>query len=468
MFSLRAKLIILMIFLYCLVIIGLFLISQNSQQALIKEINDNLEDLTKAIQLSVQNLTSENIDSQTQIEEIVKKFRKKGVSEVSILSENKEIIASSNPKKVGKTVGKNIETDFLIKAELGTKSSSEKIKEINIPIIIGDEKYGYVNLVFHLDTFTDLQQKHFYLRVFATLVIFLVGSILIIILASEYLKPVKEIVSATNRVSAGELVPIDKKGMSIPPELGVLVDNFNDMVIKLKERIDLEKKLKEMEHMYKVGQLSSAIAHEIKNPLNFINLTVNQVKDEINQSCNNSELVKLLSMVEEEIKRINDLIINFLEYGRPLELNLTRINLFDLMQNLEKIILIKIYDHDIKLKIELIDNITFIGDYEKLLGCFINLVINAIESIGKNGKIEILWYKDNDKLIIHFMDNGKGVAESIKDKIFEPYISTKSTGMGLGLSFTKRIIEEHGGKIYLNENYKYGADFVIEVPLERY
>jgi len=68
--------------------------------------------------------------------------------------------------------------------------------------------------------------------------------------------------------------------------------------------------------MYKVGQLSSAIAHEIKNPLNFINLTVNQVKDEIMDTYHNKPLANLLMMVEDEIKRINDLLVNFLEYGQ--------------------------------------------------------------------------------------------------------------------------------------------------------
>lgn len=119
MFTLRGKLIFLMVFLYILIAIALFYISQQSQKDLIREINDNIEDLTKAIQISVQNLTSENIDSQDQVEQLVKQFRRKGVTEVSILSDAKEIIASSNPKKIGKTVKREINTDFLIKAELG-------------------------------------------------------------------------------------------------------------------------------------------------------------------------------------------------------------------------------------------------------------------------------------------------------------------------------------------------------------
>lgn len=466
MFSLRTKLIFLMVFLYLLVVISLFIIGQISQHALNKEINDNIEDLTKAIQFSVQNLTSEGVDSQTQIEEIVKKFRKRGVSEISILSEDKEIIASSNPKKVGTTVNKKSGTNFLIKAELGTKAPDEKLKEINIPIIIGDEKYGYVDLIFHMDTFTDLQKRHLYMRIVATLIIFSAGTFLIIFLASQYVRPINEIVAATMRVSSGKLVPIDKSKLSLSPEIEILVENFNDMVTKLKERIEIEKKLEEMEHMYKVGQLSSAIAHEIKNPLNFINLTVNQVKDEIMDTYHNKPLANLLIMVEDEIKRINDLLVNFLEYGKPLKLNFKMVNVDELFENLKNIISVKLLDRNISLKIETDNNIMIKCDYDKMLGCFINLVINAIESIEKNGEIKINAFKSGNMVVFHVSDNGKGVPDNIKTKLFDPYISTKSTGMGLGLSFTKRIIEEHRGRIYLNEDYKDGADFVIEVPVE--
>jgi signal transduction histidine kinase len=466
MFSLRTKLIFLMVFLYLLVVISLFVIGQISQHALNKEINDNIEDLTKAIQFSVQNLTSEGVDSQSQIEQIVKKFRKKGVSEISILSEDKEIIASSNPKKVGTTVDKKSGTNFLIKAELGTKAPDEKLKEINIPIIIGDEKYGYVDVIFHMDTFTNLQQKHSYMRMITTLIIFTIGTLLIILLASQYVRPINKIVDATVKVSSGQLVPIDKSKLSLSPEIEILVENFNDMVTKLKERIEIEKKLEEMEHMYKVGQLSSAIAHEIKNPLNFINLTVNQVKDEIMDTYHNKPLANLLMMVEDEIKRINDLLVNFLEYGKPLKLNFKMVNVEELLENLKNIISIKLLDRNISLKIETDSNIIMKCDYDKMLGCFINLVINAVESIEKNGEIRINAFKSGDMVVFHVIDNGKGVPDNIKTKLFDPYISTKSTGMGLGLSFTKRIIEEHRGRIYLNEDYKDGADFVIEVPIE--
>jgi len=465
MFTLRGKLIFLMVFLYILIAIALFYISQQSQKDLIREINDNIEDLTKAIQISVQNLTSENIDSQDQVEQLVKQFRRKGVTEVSILSDAKEIIASSNPKKIGKTVKREINTDFLIKAELGSKGLNERIKEINLPIIIGDEKYGYVNLVLHMDTFTEIQKKHFTLRLITTMVIFFIGTILIIVLASQYVKPINQLVEATVRVSNGDLAPLNISSIGATPEIKLLVDNFNDMIAKIKERFELEKQLEEMSHMYKVGQLSSAIAHEIKNPLNYINLAINQVKDELKEKKEDSHLINMLSTVEDEVKRISDLLTNFLEYGRPIKLHLEKLYLKDLMCSLQNIIDLKLKDANIRLIIKVEEDILLCCDRDKMVGCLLNLVKNSIESIGKNGEIIIKAYK-NDNIFIEVIDNGKGIPEGIKGRIFEPYVSSKSTGMGLGLAFTKRIVEEHGGKIFLDDNYIGGAKFVIELPYE--
>lgn len=466
MFTLRGRLIFLMLFLYVLIAISLFAISQESQKALINEINDNIEDLTKAIQISVQNLTSENLDSQNQVEELVKKFRKKGVTEVSILSDDREILASSNPKKVGKRIDKNMNTDFLIKAELGSKSLNEKIKEINLPIIIGDEKYGYVNLVLHLDTYTEIQKKHFKMRLIITLGIFLIGTILIIILATQYVKPINKLVESTIKVSNGELVPIKMSGLNATPEVKLLVNNFNDMISKIKERFELEKQLEEISHLYKVGQLSSAIAHEIKNPLNFINLAINQVKDELKEKNYDPNLINMLKMVEDEVKRISDLLVNFLEYGKPIKLERQRCSIREIMDSLYKIVNLKMQDSDIKLLFDIPEEIIFNCDREKLMGSLLNLLINSVESIGKKGEIKVRAYREGNSVFIEVLDNGKGVPDSIKERIFEPYVSTKATGMGLGLAFTRRIIEEHGGKIYLDDKYKDGAKFVIELPYE--
>lgn len=464
-FGLKGKLILTMTTLFVVSALVLFFISQDAQKRLILEVEDNIDDLTNAIQFSVEKLTSEGKSDPKALRDLILKFKKKGINEISILSESREIIASTNPKKVGALVKPPKESEILIKAELGKKSFEETIKLITVPIIIGDENYGYINIVMHLENLKKIQQRNFYIRLFATLFIFVAGTIIIIFVANKYTQPIQKIVDVTKRISQGDLTPVDID-TSLGPELKDLVFNFNDMINKLRERKILEKKIEEMEHMFQIGQLSSAIAHEIKNPLNFINLAIGQIKDEINQSDSTSlsHLVPLLNSLEEETNRINNLVVNFLEYGRPLKLHMEYLKLKELFDDIHTLIKTNLEDLNIKTKYNLSDNIMLLGDREKLLGCFLNLFLNSIESIKKDGYIEIDVEVEKDKINIHFKDTGGGIPESIADKIFEPYFSSKSTGMGLGLAFTKKILVEHGGNIWLNKSYKDGAEFIISLP----
>lgn len=461
--GLKTKLILTMLSIFILFSLALFLINQNAQRRLIKEMEENIDELTKAIQVSVEKLTSSEEKSSEMLEELIKKFKKKGINEISILSESREILASTNPKKVGLNVKSAKDSDFLIKAELGVKSKEEYLKTITVPIIIGDENYGYINIVMHLENLTDIQKRNFYLRLFTTLLIFIFGTVIIIYLADKYTKPIHMIVDATKRVSKGDLSPINID-LTLGPEIKELVVNFNEMIEKLKERQNLENKIKEMEHTYQIGQLSSAIAHEIKNPLNFITLAIDQIKDELKQTNLENKTFELLKSVGNEIDRINNMVHHFLEYGKPLKLNMEYINLLQLIEDIEKIIKTKTDDLNINIKLNVDRNINFLGDKEKLAGCFLNLFLNSIDSIKSDGFIIITGIKKNDKIIIKFRDTGHGIPEMIADKIFEPYFSSKDTGMGLGLAFTKKILNEHGGEIWLNKEYKNGAEFIISIP----
>ncbi len=295
--GLKTKLILTMSSIFILFSLVLFLISQNAQKRLIKEMEENIDELTKAFQVSVEKLTSEEQKNPEMLKELIMKLKKKGINEISILSESREIIASTNPKKIGHVARSTKDTDFLIKAELGVKSKKEYTKTINVPIIIGDENYGYINIVMHMENLTGIQKRNFYLRLFSTLIIFVFGTLIIIYLADKYTKPIHMIVDATKRVAKGDLTPINI-ALSLGPEIKELVINFNQMIEKLKERQILENKIKEMEHIYQIGQLSSAIAHEIKNLLNFINLAIDQIKDELKQIDTEPKTFELIEAID--------------------------------------------------------------------------------------------------------------------------------------------------------------------------
>ncbi len=466
--SFRDKLIILMMTLLSLSSITLFIISQRAQKSFLLEVTESIDDLSKAIQVSVQKLTSEQEIDQEKLKDLIANLKKRGINEISILSENQEIIASSNPKKVGLRQAKK-DSDFLIKAELGVRSNPDNIKEINIPIIIGDENYGYINVIMHLENLSNLQQKNFLLRLFSTIGIYIMGTIIIFFMAKRFTAPIKNVVEATQKISKDEFVTLDYN-QNESPEIRELIKNFNEMVEKLKQKKELEKKIQSMENSYKTAQFSYAIAHEIKNPLNFMNLAITEISEEIvdSPSKNKETILMLLDGVKDEINKLNSLVTNFLEYGKPLKLKIELLDIVSLVNDVIEFTKIKLKDLNINVSVKSnADKINFLGDREKLSGCFLNLLLNSIESIKENGNILITINDEPKEVIISFKDDGEGVDENLKDKIFEPYFSSKTNGMGLGLAFTKKIIFEHNGEIYLNTKYNKGAEFIINFKKDR-
>lgn len=109
------------------------------------------------------------------------------------------------------------------------------------------------------------------------------------------------------------------------------------------------------------------------------------------------------------------------------------------------------------------------GDRNALIQLFINILINAIESIEDKGSISIKAYKDKSKglAVIKIRDTGVGIPSQYLDKIFEPFFTTKESGTGLGLAVVYRIVESHGGKIYVESEEGKGTEFTVELPLNK-
>ncbi len=185
---------------------------------------------------------------------------------------------------------------------------------------MGDEQLGYVSIKLLLDNIQTIQHANFMYRLTVTFLVFMLGIGLIIFLARKYTAPIHRLAESVKKVSAGgfsETFPVESND-----EIGELAMNFNEMVKKLKEREDLEKRLNEAEHLSKVGQLAAGIAHEIRNPLNYISLAVDHLKGDssLAGSERGQERDELLDKIKEEVRRANYMVLNFMSYGRPLKL----------------------------------------------------------------------------------------------------------------------------------------------------
>ncbi len=469
--SLRTQLLLFLLFLLVISISSLTIIYSRTEDMVIDKVTENIDDITKAIQISVEELTYQG-SSTERLKSYVDMLNKKGIKEISILSDSSEVIASSDPKKIGtkeKISEKRVsrKKDLMITARLGEESKKEMQRLYNIimPVSIKGQNIGYIHINMVLDDYKLLQEKNHLKRILCTLFAFGIGIIFSLLIADKYTEPIKKIAQASKRIAEGELVKIRDRG-SRKDEIGVLIRSFNNMVDKLGERKELEEKLKKTEQLSMIGQLSSGIAHEIRNPLNFLSLSVGHIKERIlDENINDKdELIKLLDDVTKEIYRVNELIHNFLFLGKPITLNKEHVSpdvllgevLFILKDKVRKGI-------NILPACKENDNPIYC-DREYMRLCLINLILNAIQAIEDKGTVRVECGREDSYTYISVIDDGGGIGPEELDKIFEPYYSTKKLGIGLGLTVTKRFVEEHGGVISIKSRIGEGTTITVKVP----
>lgn len=468
--KLNSKLIIIMLSLLVLTMLTLFTLNQYAQNDLVSEIQESSREISKAVQMSIEDVTSDTEISR--LNEYLDKAREKGINEINIINSEGEIIDSSDPEKIGKKRELKKLEKGVHAAPSGSRSSilSQKAYEVLVPVIVGDEHLGYVQINMLLDNIRDLQHANFIRRLFATCMVFTVGIALIIFLARRYTKPIQRLVEDFKRVSAGDLsVTIPVKSHD---EIGELAEGFNNMVEKLREREALEKRLYEAEHLSRVGQLASGIAHEIRNPLNYISLAIDHLKSEIVPVCGDrsAELAELTDKIKEEVRRANYMVLNFMNYGRPLKLRRSLVPYSEILSKVLPLLDDRLAERRIRIELDIAAGLPPLWvDQELLRNCILNFVNNAAQAMNDGGVICLGATLDESggRVRLTFVDQGSGILQEDIAKIFQPYFTTKDVGVGLGLAITERIIKEHGGEILVESKPAEGTKFTVLLPLQQ-
>ncbi|MBZ0157602.1 MAG: HAMP domain-containing protein [Alphaproteobacteria bacterium] len=467
-FSLNKKLIFMMLFLsFILISILLFFYSQ-SEQALFRALERQTAELTKAIQIGVEEVTGSGSTDEARLSKYLKELNANGVKEISIISNADEIVASTNPSKIGQAMTHK-KKELIIRAELGEPVSEEgRAYNVIIPVIAGGTQYGYVHLKVNKDDFSDLLKRNAINRIAATAFVFGVGILTIIFLSRSYTRPIRNVVDAAMRVAAGDLrqnIPVKSRD-----EIGQLSESFNFMVRKLREARDLEERLREAEHLSGLGQLSRSMAHEIRNPLNFINLSIGYLGDKyITEDPSKQEKFNnLISGIKMEIQRLNNLVNEFLDYSRPIKLKIQRVRIDTLLEDVMALIWAKAEADGIRIVREYSVDAELSVDPDLFKSCVLNMITNAFHAMGQAGRPGVLKVRTGtagDEFVLSVEDNGIGVAQENREKIFEPFFSTRQNGLGLGLPMTKRVMEEHGGRIVFASVAGEGSEVQLWLPL---
>ncbi len=304
-----------------------------------------------------------------------------------------------------------------------------------------------------------------------TLGVLLVSSLITFWLVWRFSRPITDLSDAARRVADGDLSVRVPNG-SRHNELGRLTQNFNEMTAELAKKRDLEAQLQQAEKSAVVGRLGSAIAHEIRNPLNYINLTLDHLRSKYapEEEEKRAKFEKLTSQLKDEVARINSQISDFLNYSRPATANLRSVDAREIVEDSLRIVEAQAAENGIKIGVVEHENVPQImGDPEFLRSVFNNLFINAVQAMGsEGGRLSVKILPDEEFVRFEITDTGNGIPAENLSKIFEPYFSTKETGTGLGLAIVHKIVDIHNGKIEVTSTVGEGTKFTLKLTTSKY
>lgn len=465
--SLHQKLVAMMLLIsLSLVSVFVFLYSQTEKE-MYNEFESQTAELSKAIQVGVEEVTSSGITDEKRLQTYVKKLNTKGVREISIISNSDKIISSTNPKNVGKWLTTK-KKELIFKAQLGEPVTGEgHAYNVIIPVIAGDRHYGYIHLTINTEDFSVFMRKRLLQRLLAAAVVFGMGTISIVYFAKRYTAPIEKVVKAARMVAGGDLnheLNTERKD-----EIGELNQSFNFMVEKLREERELEERLRKAEHLAGIGQFSRSIAHEIRNPLNFISLSIDHIREKYRPSDgrNSESFDSLILNIKKEIQRVSRFAESFLEYGRPLEMSMQKTDICKIIEDVLSLVAAKAQKEDIEIIKEYDIMPELIVDPEFIKTCLYNVILNAFQAMPNGGRLTVRTRQADDKFSVTIEDTGVGIPEEKVGKVFDPFFTTKSKGLGLGLALTKRVIEEHKGKIDFKSREGEGSTVVMLLPMEK-
>lgn len=315
---------------------------------------------------------------------------------------------------------------------------------------------------------TDFKKNLFTVVEFIAFLGIAISIVIGIIIANYISDPINKLTFKVKKIGGENFdEEIDESLLKRKDEIGELAKEFNEMNVRIKEDImhikELERRKALSERLSVMGEMVSGIVHEIKNPLT----SISGFAQIIESVTEDSMIKKHSKTIVDESMRLNKLTRNLLSYAKVEKLERENANIELLIKNIAEKLYPELREKKLKIVINFSENEIFTNvDKDKMTQVFMNIISNSIEAVEEEtGVIMIVGDIYEKNLFIKIRDNGPGMSNEVKKRLFMPFVTTKKGGTGLGLAMVKKIIDDHNGDIYINEELITGTEFIIKLPL---
>ena len=236
----------------------------------------------------------------------------------------------------------------------------------------------------------------------------------------------------------------------------------------ISEKRGREARLRRAESLASLTTLAAGVAHEIKNPLGSIGIHTQLLQKLIReQSAQNLETAEnYLGVIEEEIERLNKIVVDFLFAVRPMDTKLEDNDLNGLVDDLLTFVQYELEQAHIELVRDFDADLSHLQlDPKYFKQAILNIIKNAISAMPDGGMLRVSTQQRGDQALLRISDNGIGMSEEVRDKIFEPYFTTRDFGSGIGLTLVYKVVKEHMGDIAVISKEGHGTTFTITLPV---
>lgn len=272
--------------------------------------------------------------------------------------------------------------------------------------------------------------------------------------ANLALRPLNRVSEMIDRLRTGGFPSMERGASTRTPELAAVESKLNLLGERLR-----------MDPMAAISHLTSGVAHEIKNPLNAIALRLEIIRELVKAQTPDAD--PEIDLISKEIMRLDRVVKTFLDFTRPLKLELKELNLEALAREIATLVAPEASRRNVCIEISAPPQAVVIrGDHDHVKQALLNIVMNGIEAMSGGGTLRMEVARNSDHAVVRVIDQGPGISADLREKVFRLYFTTKEKGSGIGLAMAARAVQLHGGTLEISDTPGHGCTFVLTLPAE--